>query len=387
MQKEVAITASTVCAILMTVFQSRALSEVGVDQKTQRGDEKMRLIESAVRPWRNVNRLTIEYEAVPSLRNTDLVPVHRILTVSTQDYHHFSAHFPFGVHPWQSDPFAQETYIHKGQVTRRWPFNRAYSEATMKPGDVMGGSTWMDVLWPIVPHWPLVEYKMPLNPQFGTPLTAIDALSSSQCRLLQETEDVAGEKCSVFDCSGVDRIWIATNKGLCVMRRDYRDPDSRKLLQRILTTKVEQVLPGAWLPTQFSIRFFRLEKGTNDPAFEKENNIRLLRWAFNDDVPLESFIPVHRPGSLKTADRHPARQVLPGGEDLLSDIVTFLHKYLELPAKSIPHHRTALWLLGGAALGCIAGIFIFTGKRIEKPQLTSVSCVTNLEYPQNTRSL
>lgn len=338
--------------------------------------EKLGLIERAVARWKTVNRWLIEYEATPSAANTESIPVHKIMAVSEPgDFYSMLAHFP-RTNPWQVDPFCQELFVHQGSVCHGWRFNRAYSERNMKAGDYVPGTTWKDVLFAIIPRWPLSEYRMPAHPSFGTPTILIEALQSVECRLLAKSEPISGEDCAVLDYKGIDRFWISTNNGLCLMRRDTRDPRSKKLLVRVLTDKVDQVAPGLWLPTDYRIQFFSAGHRTNkkgissvagirldSSTIEQENRIRILRCVLNDDVPESTFIPIHRPGSIKYDKEENFSQVSPGGEDLLDDIVHFMAKYGNLPTQPVPRNHSWLWLLGGLGTGLCAGFLLFPKSR------------------------
>ena len=212
-----------------------------------------------------------------------------------RSFHHFSAHFSPG-YSWETDPFCEELFIWEGKICQRWPFNRAYSEAKMKAGDYLGGSITEDVLLTVVPTWPLTDYKFPVD--FG-PITPTDAIRSSQYRLLRDHETIAGEECAVFDCKDVDRIWVAVRKGICVMRRDIRNPNSGRLGQRIQALRVDQVAPGLWFPTEFSSQFTSARQGVKEDFFDREIKIRILRCVLNNDVSESVFVPVHQPGSLR----------------------------------------------------------------------------------------
>ena len=208
-----------------------------------------------------------------------------------------------------------------------------------------------------MPRWPLSNYEFPLN-KSGSRINAAEALRSADYRLLSRSESVAGEECAIFDNKGIDRIWIATNKGLCLMRREMRDPNSRKLIERILTEKVDLVAPRLWLPTEFRNQYL---SNTNEAVIERESRVHVLRFELNDNVPESIFIPVHRPGSLKyeSGDENRFTQMTPGGEDLLDDIVSFMVKYVHLPTKPIPRNRHYVWLVGGLGTGLCAGFLLF----------------------------
>jgi hypothetical protein len=324
--------------------------------------ERVRLVDRAAEPWSAINRWLIEYEATPSAATaatTEGVPVHRIMAVAAPgEFYHLSAHFP-PIHPWQADPFCQEYFISQGKTCHRWPFNRTYSEGRRKTGDAIGGTIGSDVLLTVIPRWPLTNYRTLIDASSGTPIIAIDALRSADYRRLSDAERIAGEDCAVFDRKGLDRIWVALKKGICVMRRDTRDARSGRLAQRILADKVEQVAPGLWLPTQFRSQFFSVKQGASEDTVGREYGVHILRCLLNDDVSMSVFTPIHRPGSLRYENATQFAQVSPGGEDLLSDLVDFMVQYASLPTAPAPNDHPSAWFLGGLAGGLCVGLFFF----------------------------
>ena len=346
---------------LSSVVGAAIIAAFGLPEVVHGGNpdaERRELVDRAAGPWNAVARWLIEYEATPSA-TTQGIPVHRIMAVaSPSSFYHLSAHFP-PEHPWQVDPFCQEYFISQGKTCHRWPFNRTYSEGRQKKGADLGGTFEYDFLLTVVPSWPLTDYKSPVSSESGTPLIPLAAMRSANYRLLPDSEPIAGEECAVFDRKGQDRIWVATKKGICVMRRDIRNPQSGRLGQRILADKVEQVAFGLWLPTEFRSQFFSAKQGAQEDAVEREYKIRILRCVLNDDVPASIFTPVHRPGSLKFKNANQFTQASPGGEDLLSDIVDFMVKYARLPTKPVPRNHPYGWFLGGLLGGLCAGLVIF----------------------------
>lgn len=323
--------------------------------------EKVHLIQKAVEKWNMVNAWLIEYEAKPSVATKGAIPVHKIMAVSgPANFYHQSAHFPPS-NPWQVDPFCQELLVRRGRTRHTWRFSRAYSEKSINAGDYLPGTTWMDVLLGIIPRWPVTEYKMPADPATGAPVILIEAVWSADCRLLASSESIGKEQCAVLDYKGIERFWIATNKDLCLMRRDIRDPRSRKLVERILTDKVAAVGAGLWLPAEYRVQFFRT--GTNEDVIEQENTVHILRCLLGDNVALSTFTPTNVAGSLKYDDNGRIVQVSAGGEDLLDDIVDFMVKYAALPSRSTPHDPSVMWLLIGLGGGLCFGLLFRLANR------------------------
>jgi hypothetical protein len=183
------------------------------------------------------------------------------------------------------------------------------------------------------------------------------ALQAPQYHLLASHENVNGEECAVFD-NGLDRIWIAYQKGICVMRRETRTP-AGQLMQRISTDKVEEIKPGLWLPTELRSQLFSIVKTSDSGAPTTEFGVHILRCEFNNDVPESTFNPTFGPGYIKLDDANQFKQISPGGEDLLDNIVMLLVNYVHLPSKAglADKYTSALLFLGGLAAGI--GVFLF----------------------------
>lgn len=339
------------CATLIAGLPAVAVGD-------QEAAQRQELVDQATKAWSGVHRWLIEYEATPSA-TTPGVSAHRVMAVASPgSFYHLSAHFT-PQQPWQVDPFCQEYFIAEGLTCHRWPFNRTYSEGRMKPGDDLGGTIEYDLLLLIAPTWPLTEYQTPRSSEFGTLLLPSAAIRSADYRLLPQAESFAGESCAVFEREGVERIWLATQKGTCVVRRDMWNPHSGRLAQRISAEKVEQIAPGLWLPMEVRSQFFAQKREGNEETVEREYQLRILRCQRNEEVPLSLFTPVHRPGSVKFDTASQSHQVLAGGEDLLTDVVDFMTKYADLPTKPARGDHPAWWFLGGLGGGLCGGLILF----------------------------
>ena len=317
--------------------------------------EKRRVIDRIAQPWSEVKRYLIEYEAIP-FEGAEGIPVHKIMaSASPGSFYHMAAHFP-GTQPWQFDPFAQEAFIRDGKMFHVWTFNRQYSERQLKMGNPVPGTISQDILIRVIPRWLLTDYQVPIDAVSRAPLILWDLIRSAECRLLPGSETIAGERCVVLDRDGLDRIWIAAEKGMCVMRRDIRDPRSRRLVERIVAERVEEFAPRLWLPSRFRNQFFGTHLEEADPAIEREYIVSIARCEINEKVPESIFTPIFRPGTLKFSASDQFVQVSPGGEDLLTDVVDFMVKYAGLPKNTNPPNGYAAWFVGGYAAWFVGGL-------------------------------
>jgi hypothetical protein len=317
--------------------------------------EKLRVLNELETSWRAVNRWRIEYEATVLSGRNKGTSVRKVMAIGDPaDLYQSVVHVPFS-NNGDVDPFCQEYFIHDGKTCHQWPFNRSYSEGTILPGDLLAGTTWMDVLLAVVPRWPLTTYKMPVDPRLGTPGILIEAMHSDDLRLLTNSEVVGEENCAIFEVTGVDRIAIATNKGMCLMLRELRDPHSGKLLRRYKTEKIEQIAPNLWFPKKYLSQTFEVSNG-NTEIMQQEVEVQIFDVFINTAVAESTFIPIHRPGAIKFDGSNEFTQQIPNGQDLLSDTLDFMHKYMGLPSKPFPRSHFMLFLLSGLACGLMAGL-------------------------------
>lgn len=214
----------------------------------------------------------------------------------------------------------------------------------------------MDVLLAITPCWPLSEYRIPVMPGLDVPVSAVQALRLPAYHLLAGNQRLASESCVIFEKTGSDRIWVAPNKGLCVMRRDIWDPKSKSLVVSISAQKIDEVAHDLWLPTELMRQDFSRSSGTNEVT--QELKFRIVRCLLNEEVPASMFTPVLWPGTIKRISPMDYVQVTSGGLDLLSNIVNFAVTYSKLPSRPLPRDRRSAWFAGGLAIGGFAGLLL-----------------------------
>jgi hypothetical protein len=321
--------------------------------------EKLRLLSAMLLPWRRVSRLEIEYSAIPSRANLlPSVGIHQLLAVASPgSLYELTAHAPG--YAWQTDPYSQELSIRHGEMVHGWPFNRAFSEATVQTRGPLPGTAPANILWTVIPIWLLTDYKVPNHG--GTPVIAADALALSDYQLLSGSGAVNGEPCSMWNRNGIDRMWIARDKGLCVMRRDSMDPKTGDVVQRILTDKVTEIAPGLWLPTQFRREIFAFGDTTNRGALVMESTVAIERCLVNDEVSDSTFVVASVAGSVRYDANNQFAQVCPGGEDLLERIVAFLVKYGRMPTARLPQNHARLWCMVGMLTGALVALLLIRG--------------------------
>ena len=325
----------------MLLHQTCFATDIATDSQTMKKGLLLRLAEAA----KNIHRWTIVYEAVST---TGTGPsVHKIMSVSDSgDYYHLMAHFSDAI-SWNVDPFAQEIFIHSGKLIHRWPFNQAYSEADIKPGDFMPGTTWMDVLLPVLSVWPLKEYPMPTNSIIGVPVLLSDILATDGCRLMSDRMTIAGEQCCVFDYRGLERFWLSTNAFICPMRYEQFDTTSKQLIMRLNVDELNKAVANFVVPKTYRLQYF----SRGQRLTPRETKVTILRCEINEHVPDSTFVAAIPAGSIRFDNHQSFSQISPGGEDLLARTAAFITSYHGFPQKRGVDIRRYLYVLAGFISG------------------------------------
>lgn len=82
-----------------------------------------------------------------------------------------------------------------------------------------------------------------------------EALASGAYRVASR-EVIDGEDCTVLERPGVDRLWLAENRGWAVAQREWSWSQGGPLKRRIHNANFREIAPGAWLPTRCRMEIF-----------------------------------------------------------------------------------------------------------------------------------
>jgi hypothetical protein len=350
----------------LRVFNASLLALLGIaevcrgdgveDEMFASDSEKSKLVAGTLTNWNKVLTWRLEYEAISSKSSPRPSGVHKIMAASDPgEFYHYSGHFLDG-HRWQDDPYRQEMFIHEGAVSYKWPFNRAFQQVILKEGDFLPGSSWRDIIFAVLPTWPIRRYKVPDDPDSGGRIILNEALVRNDYHLLRQEEVVGLEQCVILDYRGTDRIWLSRNKGLALVRREWRARNSNQLARRLLVDKFSEFYPGLWLPVECRVQLFDPNKSGEFKTPERENVLRILSLEIRDRVPKASFMVEYGPGFIRYDADHRFAQTTPGGESLLDDFVEFGLRYAHLPTLSMAKGRLYSWGLVGLLAGCGIGL-------------------------------
>lgn len=331
--------------------------------------QRDRFLQIAHSKWSGVHRWLLEYESTPGLAAVSRAKVHKTVAMAATDCFYHRAAYADG-YPWESDPLCQEYIVRGGTTFMHWPFSRSYTEGEQKTGAPLGGSMGRDLAFAFVPIWPLTDYTSPVDPRFNYSVVPSEALQAPDCWLSPASPTIAGEKCVVFECSPADRIWLAAERPLCVMRREISDARTGRLVQRIETRQIRQVTPELWIPSALVVEYY--DRGALEAVKVAEDFIEVVRFEINDQVPDSLFTPVFLSGTIRFDRGQEFKQISPGGGQVLSDVARFSVRYGRLPSEPAP----AKWPLATYALalliGSVTGLVVFYGAMVVRSRRVSL---------------
>ncbi len=267
---------------------------------------------------------TLDVEGVDTLHRSF---VHRIIGVaSSNDLYYLIGHGEnAGEDHWKNEPFNLELLIHGEERVSHHKFNRSYSIHPFPAGSRISQHVLNDTLLTIMPVWPLLKFKRPEGYDQTMLLVVGQAVTSGTYNNANERQNINGEWCyQIVSSSGRDRIWIAEDKALCVMQRDWIDIRTGTLAERLSTTQIAEIGPGLWVPIEFVSLQYATDSAKETPRMKRRSTTRILEWKLNSDVPISLFYPRFMPGSIVEFDSTHFHQSTPGGIDLLDEFVTYI---------------------------------------------------------------
>ena len=250
---------------------------------------------------------------------------------------------------WEDDSRLRRCYVSADHAVDNWVMSRSYSFTGLQPSDGLPGSMPDEFLIRATGLWPMGGRPAPRF-QDG-PFVLSDIGKSKQhefVRPRQERRD--GAWCHVLERPGVDRLWIDTVRGYCLMARETYQRHTGYLGERIELGGHRELNTGVWMPgwirsTQFDIAAKRPEERTR-PVIQVTADIK--NTTINELVSKKVFSFVSPPGALwlDPPGGKPA-QVTPGGEDLLDRMVDWSRKHAL-------RKRPASSTLDLLSFGCVA---------------------------------
>lgn len=203
-----------------------------------------------------------------------------------------------------------------------------------------------------------VTFRGPQNP---FPYDLLEVLQSPKSRVARVEEK--GRTMILVDTPNVDRIWLDTNHGYAILRREWRWDAGEPVKARIENSDLRQMRDSLWLPMTSRIRYYDRESSRpNDVVVDATLKVEHLSL----DPPDKLFAPPIQGGTLVVDLEKDFHAVMPPIDEAT------LKRFLESP------HETMEWLnerdkpgafsgwrtvLIGANVLILAAILIYVLKR------------------------
>jgi hypothetical protein len=158
----------------------------------------------------------------------------------------------------------------------------------------------------------------------GTPIVLAEIAKSNKYVVRPRQELIDGRWCHVLEYADHDCLWIDLDRGCAVLLRETRDPASNALVQKIESYEHAEVVPGLWAAKRFRNLLFD-RANPQKKTVDAEAVIRLIE--VNQPIAPEVFIFKPSPGSIEISSGRHFSQVVPGGADLLDEMVARLNRY------------------------------------------------------------
>ncbi len=273
---------------------------------------------------------------------------------------------------WSEDIGYTQSYFTGETFDVLYVLNRYYETLRIAPGEFPSTKVRAEFYIECTGWWPPDDTTLPPGLDPSTLLHL--ALADPSCRVLSETGEAGGVRCVVVEIADRDRLWLDPSRGFAIVRREFTGPSVRLHYEN---SDFREAVPGVWLP--WRVRRVVTAKGNPGAGgdgrevilSDADRTIGLLQVNNVDDA-IFTFHP--EPGTLICdLDRKAVRQV-PGGLDMLDDIVRAGRKFLPIgrmttESTSGPPSILA-WTLAASSIPAL----IAMGRRRARPQsLESIS--------------
>ena len=226
---------------------------------------------------------------------------------------------------WRDDPKQQRLTVGADRMVAERPLDRFFQERRLRPDEPLPGSAPKELLLIALGWWPLDRRPSPtLVDQLPAALSAVARSSAYQAR--PQLEQVGGRWCHVLECPGRDQLWLDTDRGCALAARQISYPSLARV-HRIELADFREMPHGIWVP--FRLRNLHYERRPNGDLGKVilDATLNVSRVRVNDDVDEARFRFEPQSGSVRLIEGRPLRQVAPGGEDYLEEVVDWIRRY------------------------------------------------------------
>ncbi len=297
-----------------------------------------------------VNRWYVEYESI-SLLHEDLHKRYRHThAVDSAGYLYIMEAGVEEGDNWREDPFSQEYFVYNETTHHVWTFNRALSKSTTRTNEVIPGKFHNTSIVHIMPSMPLKQYT---SADAHRPIA--DIILNGNYSVEKKEDIILGEKCILINVEDKEYIWLAINKGYCVLKRIERSSDANKALFVLETKQLRSIAKEIWVPNVFTYK--RYDEHTNE--LYEERQVRILKCETGDAFPESVFTPKILPGTIQYIAENKYVHVSGGGIDMLDNVSKYASNFTGyINAGNYFTYTAFIRVLIALTLGVCAGMLL-----------------------------
>lgn len=269
-------------------------------------------------------------------------------------FFHDSSHGSPDLEP-ELDIDRQVVYVLEAEHVNFRPLSRMFHRRKFEPTDGLPGTLKGELFFVATGLWPLHGRRAPRVMEHALVLAEI--ATSPDFDFDEEMDQSDGCKCHrIIHISGRDRLWIDTEKGCSIIRRELYDEDCVSPASQFLLSEHREVAPGLWVP--FCIR--RVDYDTRIASRSAKQPSKTIdvtahvEYVHINNVKDSVFLFRMPPGSLELESEGGsgrAEQRSEGGIDLLNEQATWIKRRMKLREKravgdSLPGIAAAVLVAG-----------------------------------------
>lgn len=253
------------------------------------------------------------------------------------------------------DPYQSILIINGQDVVRCNPWSRQFGRETLAPDHSLPAEAILDATYLGLGLWPTAGLSPPSYIS-GTPVTLAQVVSNHAYTVQPRQEDINGRWCHVLELAGRDRLWVDVDHGGVLMKREILEPRNGRIAQKIIMDECAMVAPHIWWPMRISNTVFDPFATSTEVHVRATGMFQVVQVELNEDVDPKLFDFQPGPGYLQIFNVNDVRQVVPGGEELMTasiERLSLMSRRRTAPRATGPNLAAILCINAISSLGIV----------------------------------
>jgi hypothetical protein len=248
------------------------------------------------------------------------------------------------------DPYQDVVVVNGHDVVQSNPWSRQFVREPLATDRTLPSQAMSECIYLGLGLWPTTGLTPPTYID-GTPVTFAQVAANPNYTVAPVQENINGRWCHVLELAKRDRLWVDVERGGVLMKREIFEPRNARTAQIILLDEYAMISPGIWWPMRITnTTFDPFDAGTRVRGSGK---FRVVKIDVNGAVDSKLFAFEPGPGYVQIFDATDVRQVVPGGQSLVADVIERLEQLQQRRPNAPP-------AMGGASLAAVIGINILS---------------------------